>query len=260
MRWRLGVVGHPIAHSLTPAMHRAALDALGLDGESHVYDVDRDHADELGPLLGRLDGLSVTMPLKEAVLEFCGEVDDRARRLHSVNSVLVREHVAHGRTTDGAGFLDALAAQFALDVRGRTVVVRGAGGAARAVIDAVAEAGAGVVAVLARRFAPVAALGARYPAVVVAPAEIDHVALVVSAVPPGADDGLPALAAAYDSDAVAVELAYVPEESPWRRARAAEGLRTGNGRAMLAHQARHQLEWWFERPVPLAPLLGAVGL
>lgn len=259
MSWRLGVVGTPIAHSLTPAMHDAALAALGLEGTSRIFDVGRDDEPSLDAMLGEVDAVSVTMPLKDVMRGRCDEVDDTADRVRAVNTVCWRDGRLLGRSTDGVGFLDAVRADFGLEVAGRTVVVLGAGGAARSIVDACAHAGAAVV-VRARRADAAAALADRYDRVIANPPQVLGVDLVVCAVPGGADLSLPDCHVTLAPHAVAVDIAYRPARSAWLDEQERAGARTANGLAMLAHQAQHQLEWWFGRPVPIAPLRAAVGL
>jgi shikimate dehydrogenase len=261
MTWRLGVVGSPIRHSLTPVLHRAALNALGLSGESDIIEADAAD-DAFASAWAAHDALSVTMPLKEQLVAHCDVLDERARRVGAVNSLLRRNGRVEGRSTDGQGFLDLLEREFDLNVADRTVVVRGSGGSARSLVDALSTAGALRIALAARNAQTAATIAAQYPAVDVNPASVSNVALVVSTVPTirGETREMPPLSLTYDDDAVAVDIQYVPAQSTWLGERKAEGLRTSNGLPMLVFQARHQMEWWFDTPVPVEPLLAAVGL
>jgi shikimate dehydrogenase len=155
-RRRAAVIGHPVAHSRSPAMHSAAYRALGLDWEYSRIDVE---PADLAAFVAGLDaggfaGINVTIPHKGAVLDLCDDVSTQARRAGSVNTVLVRDGRLRGETTDGDGLLWALG-----DVEPADALVLGAGGAARAAATALADAG-WRVAVSARRPEAAAALGA----------------------------------------------------------------------------------------------------
>ena len=108
----------------------------------------------------RFDALSVTMPLKGVAGALCDELDDAARRTGSVNSLLVADGVVHGACTDGQGFVDSLRAQFGAIVEGMDVVVLGAGGAARAIVDALSLAKVETVSISARNVAAATAIAA----------------------------------------------------------------------------------------------------
>ena len=109
-RRRAVVIGHPVAHSRSPAMHTAAYRALGLDWAYTAIDVEPSAlpAFAAGLDAGGFAGVNVTIPHKQAVLELCDELSCEAGRAGSVNTVLVRDGRLRGETTDGAGLLWAL--------------------------------------------------------------------------------------------------------------------------------------------------------
>src|SRR5579859_5641782 len=152
---RAAVIGHPVSHSRSPAMHTAAYRALGLDWEYTAVDVEP--AGLAAFVAGMREegyaGVNVTIPHKAAVLPLCDELSAEARRCGSVNTILVRPEGLRGETTDGAGLLWALG-----DVEPAEALVLGAGGAARAAVAALAAAG-WRVAVSARRPEAAAELG-----------------------------------------------------------------------------------------------------
>ena len=141
----LGVIGHPVGHSLSPAMHNAAIEALGLDYIYVPFDVApgslRQATDGIRAL--GLAGVNVTIPHKETVIPFLDEVEDGAREVGSVNTVANVGGRLVGSSTDGQGFMRSLEeAGFA--AAGSKAVVLGAGGAGRAVTFALLAAGAEV--------------------------------------------------------------------------------------------------------------------
>lgn len=257
----VGVIGSPVAHSLSPLLHDAAFDALGLGGRwrSFAFEVAAGEAATALADMRRLDvrGVSVTMPHKAAVAALVDECSETARRLDAVNCVLNQDGTLRGTNTDGEGFVAALARGAAFDPAGARCVVVGAGGAARAVVLALATNGAAEVAVVnrtAERAVVAAALAGQAGTAVAADdaealaAAVARAALVVNATPvgmtgtPGADWLVrPELLAPGQ---VAADLVYAPRPTPWLRGAAARGARTVDGLGMLVHQAAAQLALW----------------
>ena len=143
----VGVFGHPVAHSLSPAMHNAAFAALSLP---YIYVPFPVAPENLGAAVRSLSalgvaGVNLTIPHKEAVLPFLDAITEEAREVRAVNTVTcLPDGSLHGDNTDGRGFYAPLGAR-GLNLRGQSVVVLGAGGAARAVVFRLARAGARVV-------------------------------------------------------------------------------------------------------------------
>src|SRR6266850_5416616 len=142
---RLGVLGDPIAHTLSPVLHRAGLESLGLEGESTAFATPRDGlAGRLRELAARgFRGVNLTHPLKEEALAHLEHVSEDARRSRSVNTVRFDSGGTGGETTDGPGFLDLLRS-LERDPAAERVVLLGAGGAARSLALALGNAGAAV--------------------------------------------------------------------------------------------------------------------
>jgi shikimate dehydrogenase len=259
MNWRLGVAGFPIEHSLSPRLHEAGLAQVGLVGTSERVALRESEAGRLGELVGpRFDALSITMPLKSVAAGACDELEPVALRLGVVNSLLVRDGRVRGTSTDGDGFVDALRAQFALEPHGLAVAVMGAGGAARAIVDALARGGASSIAVTGRTPARVEWLAARYDVVVATARPPGTVDLVVNTVPVDRRERVEVIDGATAST-VCVDVTYEPRLTPWREAYADLGCRTANGLGMLAFQAARQMTWWWGRDVDGALLMKVVA-
>lgn len=247
---QLFVIGDPVAHSLSPLLHQAMLDQTGA---AYRYDVRTVRPEELPAFVrwakdGGCAGFNVTMPHKEAILPLLDEVDATAASCGAVNTVCIREGRAIGHNTDGTGFLDSLAGQ-GFYPQGRTVLLLGAGGAAKAVGHALAAAGAGRVIVCARRLERAAALAAQLPGcgegIVLAQDAIQQAAsacdLLVNATPLGMA-GSPAFARldflqAMPPHAVVYDLVYHPRRTALLEAAARQGLRTVGGIDLLIRQA-----------------------
>jgi len=247
---QLFVIGDPVAHSLSPLLHQAMIDQTGA---AYRYDVRTVRPEELPAFVrwakdGGCAGFNVTMPHKEAILPLLDEVDTTAASCGAVNTVCIREGRAIGHNTDGTGFLDSLAGQ-GFYPQGRTVLLLGAGGAAKAVGHALATAGAGRIIVCARRLERAAALAAQLPGcgegIVLAQDAIQQAAsacdLLVNATPLGMA-GSPAFARldflqAMPPHAVVYDLVYHPRRTALLEAAARQGLRTVGGIDLLIRQA-----------------------
>ncbi|HEX2192088.1 MAG TPA: shikimate dehydrogenase, partial [Acidimicrobiales bacterium] len=146
------VIGHPVRHSLSPVLHNAAFRALELDWVYVAFEVPDGGAPSAlaGMRALGIEGLSVTMPHKDAVAAAVDRLSPTARALGAVNTVVRRADVLEGHNTDGAGFLAAVRDDEGFDPAGRRCLVLGAGGAARAVVKALADAGAAEVVVVNR--------------------------------------------------------------------------------------------------------------
>lgn len=247
---QLFVIGDPVAHSLSPLLHQTMIDQTGA---AYRYDVRTVRPKELPAFVrwakdGGCAGFNVTMPHKEAILPLLDEVDATAASCGAVNTVCIREGRAIGHNTDGTGFLDSLAGQ-GFYPQGRTVLLLGAGGAAKAVGHALAAAGAGRIIVCARRLERAAALAAQLPGcgegIVLAQDAIQQAAaacdLLVNATPLGMA-GSPAFARldflqAMPPHAVVYDLVYHPRRTALLEAAARQGLRTVGGIDLLIRQA-----------------------
>lgn len=253
----LGLVGHPIGHSLSPVMHNAALAAAGLDLAYVAVDVD---ADTLPVVLGGLDafgfvGVNVTVPHKQAVASACATLTDEAAVVGAVNTVVVTADGLHGHNTDTTGFLAGLPT----DLSAGHAVVVGAGGAARAVVVALTRTGWAVT-VVARRGDAAAALVAQLAGnggtelavaelasfdLAGAPAAVAAADLVVNATPLGlAGEPLPDAFMRLRPDQAAYDLVYNPARTPFLVAAEAAGARVIGGLEMLVNQAAAAFEIW----------------
>lgn len=263
-----GVIGDPVEHSLSPAIHNAAYQALGLDWVYVGFRVPAGQADLAVAGAGALGvrGLSVTMPHKQQAAAVVDELSPTAARLAAVNTVVFEDGCSYGDSTDGSGFVTALREELSLAPEGRNCLVVGTGGAAKAVILALAEAGAAHVGVLGR--SPTRAEAAASLAGVAGGVgtERDVVAadLVVHATPVGmagvgSGSGLGLLGSAqFRAGQVVVDLVYDPPETDLMRAALAAGATVANGLGMLVYQAAAQFTLFTGLPAPVAAMRAAV--
>ena len=269
-----GIIGDPVRHSISPAIHNAAYAALGLDWVYLAFEVPAgsgaaavDGMRTLG-----LSGLSVTMPHKAAVVERLDSLSPTARRLGVVNTITRRPSddgwVLEGDSTDGSGFLDSLRDDDGVDPSGKRCLILGSGGAARSVALALGEAGASRVEVAGRR--PEAAeacaelagaVGAAVDPAAGLETAVREAELVVNASPVGMKqgDGIPF---GIDPDWIGpdhavVDLIYLPSVTPLVSAARRRGAFAANGLGMLISQAAKQIEIWTGRAAPLEVMSAA---
>jgi len=258
------VIGYPIHHSISPVIHNAAFRALDLDWVFTAFEVapGRAAAAAEGARDLGLAGLSVTMPHKADVVRALDRLTPTAEPLGAVNTV-VRQGSRQlvGDNTDGAGFLDALRTDEGFDPAGRRCLVVGAGGAARAVVLALADAGAVEVIVANRTPARAEEAAALAPGVARpgSTEEADSVELIVNATPQGmaGDLSLPVPASTLGSGQLVVDLVYHPVLTPLVEAARQRGAAAANGLGMLIHQAAHAFRLWTGEDPPLEVMSAA---
>ena len=269
-----GVVGDPIRHSLSPRLHQAAYVALGLDRVYLTFEV---HASDFatavrGAAALGVSGLSVTMPHKDAAAALATRRSPVARRLGSANTLTFDATEVRADSTDGAGLVDDLREGAGFDPSGRRCGVIGAGGAARASILALFEAGASDILVVNRTAPRAFRAAALAPGRgrVARPEELDAADLVVQATPVGMaaaalggesrTDGQPLVDAnRFGSGQLVVDLVYSPASTAFLDLAARNGARTRNGLGMLVHQAARQVELWTGLVPPIEAMWTAVG-
>lgn len=256
------VIGWPVRHSLSPAIHNAAFAARGLDWAFAAFAVAPTAtaaAIEAVRALG-LGGLSVTMPHKDGTARAVDRLSPDAELLGAVNCVVPVDGDLVGENTDGPGLLDSLRVDDGFDPAGRRCVVVGAGGAARAAILALAGAGAAEVVVVNRspgRAAAAVALAGAVGRTGVA-AEAADADLVVNATPVGmAGDDSPLPGVDFGAGQLVVDLLYHPPQTPLLAHAEGMGASVANGLGMLVHQAAHAFSRWTGEPAPLAEMTAA---
>lgn len=242
------VIGSPVRHSLSPALHNAAFDAAGLDWRFVAFEVEPGSAAAAVDAMRTLGigGLAVTTPHKADVAAAVDEVDPAAANLRSVNTVVLRQDGStFGASTDGQGFVDSLMAA-GVQVDDSRIVVLGAGGAARSIVDALGRHRAGDIAIVNRdgeraRLAAQLAAQARAGG----SADIASADVLVNATSVGmASDDLAIDPRLLHDGLTVVDIVYHPVDTALLRAASAAGARTVDGLGMLAHQAVLQQRAW----------------
>jgi len=267
-----GVLGDPVDHSLSPAMHNAAFAACSLP---YLYLRFRVPSDALPAALAdarrlEMGGLNLTVPLKEVALGLLDDVTPEARRIGAVNTITPVDGRLVGDNTDARGFLKSLEGR--IELGGAHVVLIGAGGSARAVGTALAMAGVTHVTIANRTLARAADLARRLEdagplRATVASLDaledgvgLSDVRLVVNTTSTGlGNDPIPVRHGATPHDCLFMDLVYGAQPTPFLRAAARGRRRTLDGSGMLLHQGALAFETWTGRPAPLDAMRRALG-
>jgi 3-dehydroquinate dehydratase/shikimate dehydrogenase len=250
-----GLIGWPLTHSVSPHMHNAALEAAHVNGvylPFPVRDVDAFLKRMVHPQKREIDwnirGLSVTAPHKSAVIKSLDWIDSTAAELGAVNTVVVESDELHGYNTDAVAFTQFISSEFGELVNARCAVI-GSGGAARAVLWSLDQAGS-KVSLFARNEAQAQVLAEEFGVDTrsLADPRFNDFDLVVNATPLGTKGALeeqtPATAEQLSGARMACDLVYNPQETRFLREARATGCQTLGGLQMLVNQATEQFRLW----------------
>jgi shikimate dehydrogenase len=254
-----GILGRPVAHSLSPAMHNAAFRELGLNAVYVAFPV-ADLAQAVAGLRGLMvRGASVTIPFKEDIISLLNEVEPQAAKIGAVNTVVNRDGLLTGHNTDWLGALRALEEK--TELSGKRVLILGAGGASRAIAFAILEKG-GQVAVTDLDRDKALALSRQLWVEVVAP---DHLGqypadILINATPVGMEPNsgdIPLDPTLLPRFQVVMDIVYKPLETRLLKEAGARGCQVIDGLQMLIHQATEQFALWTGQPAPLEIMAAA---
>jgi shikimate dehydrogenase len=263
---RAGVFGSPIAHSLSPVLHNAAYQALGLVGWR--YEAEECQEDELAAVVQNLGaewaGMSLTMPLKRVALEVADEVSEQAAAIGAANTLLLENGRRRAENTDAPGMVDAL--REAGVTTAERVVIIGAGGTAQAALAALTEITTAPITVVVREPARARDLNATAERLgveldVVRFAQLEELLiaadLVISTVPKGTADRF--AGAIWSPGAVLFDVVYDPWPTPLAAGAARAGCTLVSGLDLLLHQAGHQVRLMTGLPAPLEEMRTALS-
>lgn len=265
----LGVIGHPVEHSLSPIMHNAAIAHLGVN---YIYlpfpiEVTGLAAAIAGFEAIGLQGFNITLPHKQAIIPMLTEISETAQAVGAVNTVWRTRSGWSGDNTDVAGFLAPLKSM-ARDWRQTTALVLGNGGAARAVVAGCSQLGCAAIEVVGRNQTKLQAFQQSWLASPLQPKLTVHLwdtlpdllpqaGLVVNTTPIGmyphinASPLSPALITQLSTAAIAYDLIYTPNPSQFLRQAAAQGAIPIDGLEMLVQQGAAALEIWLQQAAPV---------
>lgn len=278
---RAGLIGDPVAHSLSPRFQQAALDACGIAAR---YELWRTPADKLVERVRSLCeknclGANVTIPHKRAVLPLLDKIDPLAERIGAVNTIVHRDDYLYGYNTDAPGLLHALQEQGVgkaepggqISLKGYTVVLLGAGGAARGAAFALTDAGVERLIILNRHLERAQMLAAdvqqHYDGPVFSLNDptflIPHPsAIIINATSLGMHEDASILPtdvlARFNADTFVYDMIYNPSQTYLLCQARTIGLRTANGLSMLLHQGALSFTLWTGKPAPLGVMRAAL--
>ncbi len=253
-----GVLGFPVAHSKSPRLHGHWLAKYGIQGHYVPLHVAPENlTSTLKSMLNMgFVGCNVTIPHKEVALALAQQVTDAARRIGAANTLVFKDGEIHADNTDGIGFIENLR-QNAPNWRADAgpVLVIGAGGAARAILVALLDAGAPEILLTNRTADRASALAAEFgPPVKAYPWEktetlLSQAATLVNTTALGmaGKEAFPFSLNGLPSTALATDIVYAPLDTPFLQAARAQGCQTVDGLGMLLHQAAPGFARWFGR-------------
>jgi shikimate dehydrogenase len=248
-----GILGRPVAHSLSPVMHNAAFRHLGINAVYVAFPV-TDLASAVSGLRGlAIGGASVTIPFKEEIIPLIDELDPRAAEIGAVNTLVNRDGRLIGSNTDWLGAVTALTAKISL--KGRHVLILGAGGASRAIAYGIIQAGGRVSLTdvdQARAAALVKDLGGE--AIPLNTVGDSPATILVNATPMGMTpdlDGIPIDPDLLGRFEVVMDIVYQPLTTRLLREAKGHGCAVIDGLQMLIHQGAAQFELWIGMTAPL---------
>ncbi len=261
-----GLIGHPVRHSLSPAMYNTLFVRFGIDAVYVALDVHPEDADGVASAIRTLDfvGVNLTVPFKERVMPHLDRCTVAATEAGAVNVVTAVDGTLTGYNTDGEGFVRSLAEEGGPPIQGCSAVVLGAGGAARAVASTLVDRGAGQVQILNRTLARAQAAAAALPGEVGAgsldpetfAAAAAGAHLVVNCTSGTAGPQIAELdPGVLTAGASWVDINYWMDMPPLQAACEAAGVRFHSGIGMLAHQGALAFELFTGHPVTGAEIL-----
>ncbi len=253
-----GIVGYPVANSLSPAMFNAAFKAGGIDAEYRIFDISPDKPDDLENFcyetdLNNIGGFSVTMPYKQAIIQYMDYYDPLAKMIGSVNTVANEDSKLIGYNTDVTGAIQAI--QEKTDLKGKKVLIMGAGGAARAIAYGLKEFG-GDVYIFNRTQDKAKQLAKDLDLDIVDYLDIakENFQIIINATPigsmPDSDESL-LHANQIPKKCVVMDLITNPIKTRILKEAEKAGAETISGERMLLYQAAGQFEIWFGKTAPV---------
>lgn len=252
------LLGHPIGHSKSPLIHNDAFKASGMDAAYHAFDVEPNRVKEAidGIRALQIAGCNVTVPHKITVMDYLDEIDDEARLIGAVNTIVNENGRLIGYNTDGRGYVESLIEESGATLANKRFLVIGAGGAARGIVTALVRHGIGHLSITNRtkeRAIPLVELAESVgtEAMIVkrseAEKEVNAYDIIINTtsvgMSPNVDDS-PFNISNINEGKIVSDLIYNPLETAFLQAARKRGAKTTNGVGMFVNQAALSFEHW----------------
>lgn len=267
----VGIIGDPVEHSLSPVMHNAAFKHLNMNFAYipfHVKPEQLSQAIKGMRALGMI-GLNVTVPHKIEVMEYLDEISSAAAAIGAVNTIYIKDNRLIGDNTDGQGFIRALIEDEGITIAGKSVVILGAGGSARAIGYSLLKEGISRLIFCNRTISRAEEMARSFQSMSVFVAgmgiedsreEITQTDIIINTTSIGMKQGDPLLIdpSLIKKGQVVYDIIYSPPETPLLQWAKARGARAINGLGMLVHQGALAFELWTGCPAPIMIMRKAI--
>jgi shikimate dehydrogenase len=254
MKKRLAVIGHPISHSLSPLMHNYEFQKLELPYEYEAIDVEESELKKVIDMFrsNNFTGCNVTIPYKEKVLPLLDEIDEEAKALGAVNTVVNRNGKLIGYNTDGQGYMNALA-EICPKWYEKKILVIGAGGAARAIYVTLLRSGAASIDLTNRNVTKALKLkedakasNTNVLSISEAEKQLANYEIIINTTPVGMNDNfdVPLQLTNINKNTIVSDIIYTPMKTTWLQIGEQKGAKIINGLTMFVNQGALAFEHW----------------
>ncbi|WLV23627.1 shikimate dehydrogenase [Aciduricibacillus chroicocephali] len=270
MEYKLGLIGYPLGHSLSPWIHHEFLREAGLSGSYEKFEIAPGESFEdriSGFIESDIRGFNITVPYKETIIPFLDRIDDKAEKMGAVNTVLIEDGKLTGFNTDGSGYVRSLETAYPDLIANRDqkkVLLIGAGGAARGIYYALAATGYQMIDIANRTLTSAEKISqltseARTEVLSLAEAErnLDQYDIIIQTTSVGMEpesEISPIRPTKLKQDVIASDIVYKPLETKFLHDAASLGARVHHGHTMLLYQAQLAFEIWTGHKVPCEEL------
>ncbi|MDT8861441.1 shikimate dehydrogenase [Alkalihalobacillus sp. MEB130] len=253
-----GLLGHPVGHSMSPQIHNDAFNKEGIEAVYHAFDVKPELVREAisGLRALQIAGCNVTVPHKLAVMEFLDEIDEEARLIGAVNTIVNQDGKLIGYNTDGRGYVQSLLEEMNSDIKDKRILIIGAGGAARGVLTALLQHGIAHVAITNRTLEKANSFLALANNFSISAEAIDRIDaeerlhefdVVINTTSVGMSPHIhetPLSLTKLRKESVVSDLIYNPLETTFLKEAKSQGALIINGVGMFVNQAALSFEYW----------------
>jgi shikimate dehydrogenase len=258
----IGLFGHPVEHSLSPAMHNYAFEQLGLQYKYFAFDVEPHRIAQAIDAIRALNivGVNVTIPFKEIVVPYLDKIDESASNIKAVNTIVNNNGYLIGYNTDGEGYVTSLELEMDINVNEMDITVIGAGGAARGIIYSLLSKGCKSVTIINRNISKARIIADDFRNIGNISISCDEVStihntdIIINTTPvgmfPNVND-LPINASHISSKQIVSDIVYNPYETQLLKEARQKGAKIHSGLGMFVHQGSIAFKKWTGHNPPI---------